>query len=73
MLRIFLAISLFSSITLADDGNMGGGGFTDDGNMGGGGRICTQNCNTADQTDKRVSETNDFLGYVQDFLAKIFG
>ena len=35
-IKIFLVISLFSSIALAD-GQMGGGGFADDGQMSGGG------------------------------------
>lgn len=70
MLRIFLVISLFSSIALAE-GDMGGGGFTD-GDMGGGGKPCA-NCQTTDQTDRNSTETNDFLGYVQEFLAKILG
>jgi hypothetical protein len=39
MKRFALAIALacvLSGAALADDGNMGQGGFTDDGNMGGG-------------------------------------
>lgn len=70
MLRIVLVISLFSSIALAD-GDMGSGGFTD-GDMGSGGKPCA-NCQTIDQTDRNTNETNDLLGYVQDFLAKILG
>ena len=73
-LKTFLVIALFSSIALAD-GNMGTGGFTEDGNMGTGGKTCTQNCPVIEQTDKnsKDQETNGFLGYVQDFLAKILG
>ena len=73
-LKIFLVIALFSSITLAD-GNMGTGGFMEDGNMGTGGKTCTQNCLSIDQTDRNSNDqqTNDFFGYVQDFLAKILG
>jgi hypothetical protein len=72
-IKFFLVIALFSSITLANDGNMGGGGFTDDGNMGGGGRPCTQNCVPADQTDRNITETDSLLEYVQAFLIKILG
>ena len=34
-IKIFLVISLFASVALAD-GQMGGGGFADDGQMNGG-------------------------------------
>jgi len=72
--KVALAISLFSSITLAE-GDMGTGGFTD-GDMGTGGRTCTQNCQTSDQTIKtnKNSETFDsVLDYIQKFLFEIFG
>ncbi|CAN5505067.1 hypothetical protein BH10ACI1_BH10ACI1_26830 [soil metagenome] len=73
MLKIFLVISLFSSIALAD-GDMGTGGFTD-GDMGTGGKTCTQNCPTVNQTVKnsKDQEINSVLEYVQDFLARILG
>ena len=64
-IKLFLVIALFSSIALADDGNMSNGG-----------RTCTQNCLVADQTieNSKDQETNNpVLDYVQDFLAKIFG
>lgn len=62
-LKFFLVVALFSSITLADDGNMGNGGKT-----------CTQNCLISDQTINDKKEANNsVLDYVQDFLIKIFG
>lgn len=71
-IKIFLVVALFSSITLADDGNMSNGGFTDDGNMSNGGKTCTQNCLSVDQTT-RDTETNSFLESVQEYLTEIFG
>lgn len=63
-IKFFLIVALFSSITLADDGNMGTGN-----------RNCTQQtpCLVADQKDENTNEENGILEYVQEFLAKILG
>ncbi|HMS40395.1 MAG TPA: hypothetical protein PKE69_09225 [Pyrinomonadaceae bacterium] len=63
-IKFFLVITLFGSITLADDGNMGTSN-----------RNCTQqqSCLVADQNDENANEENGILEYVQEFLAKILG
>ena len=63
-IKIFLVVALFSSITLADEGNMSNGGKT-----------CTQNCFSVDQTTRNTEnyETDGFLEYVQEYLTKLFG
>lgn len=40
-IKFFLIISLFASVALADDGQMGSGNLTDDGQMGGGNKTCS--------------------------------
>ncbi len=62
--KFFLVIALFSSITLADDGNMGTGN-----------KNCTQQnpCLIDDQNDENTNEKNSVLDIVQEFLTKIFG
>lgn len=62
--KSFLVIALFSSITLADDGNMGGGN-----------RNCPQqqSCLVAEQNEENTGEKNGILEYVQEFLVKILG
>lgn len=63
-IKFFLVIALFSSITLADDGNMGSGN-----------KSCTaQNtCFAVEQNDENANEKNGILVYVQEFLLKILG
>ena len=63
-IKFFLVIALFSSITLADEGNMGSGN-----------KSCTaqQPCFVNDQNDENTNEKNAVLVYVQEFLEKILG
>lgn len=76
MVKFFLIISLFASAAIADDGHMGGGGFTDDGHMGGGGYTCSQdkmdeNGNCPDNGGDDLA--GSVLFFVKDYLAKLIG
>lgn len=62
-LKLMLVVSLFSSIVLADDGNMGNGGKT-----------CPPGqttCRAVDET-KDTNQTDSILGFIQNYLFSIF-
>lgn len=81
-LKLFLAICLFSSVTLAD-GDMTTGGYA--GDMTTGGKTCTENCvaddgqnddTTASSDTSISSQTQDdetVLTLIQDYLFSLFG
>jgi hypothetical protein len=74
--KFFLIISLFASITLADDGSMNNGGLScnpevetcanDDGSMNNGGFADDGSMNNGGLTDS-------VLIFVKDYLAKLLG
>lgn len=70
MLKLFLVVCLFSSVTFAE-GDMGDGGYSGDGDMGDGGRLaCTENCVV--NVNQKEAE-NSILSFVRDYLVSIFG
>jgi hypothetical protein len=80
-LKVFLAVCLFSSVTLA--GDMTTGGFA--GDMTTGGKTCTQNCITDDGQNDDTTTANDansssqtqddesILTVIQEYLFSLFG
>ncbi|CAN5688521.1 hypothetical protein BH20ACI4_BH20ACI4_22160 [soil metagenome] len=74
--KFFLIIALFASITMADDGQMGGGNFGDDGQMGGGNVTCTEDEGQMGGGNIDCDEeglTDSVLIFVKGYLAKFLG
>lgn len=64
--KIFLIISLFASVALAD-GQIGGGGFADDGQIGGGGKVAD------DGSMGSGGLTDSVMIFVEEYLAALLG
>lgn len=74
--KFFLIISLFASIALADDGQMGSGGFADDGQMGSGGYTCNEEVETCSNEDGQMGSggfADSMSIFIKDYLAKLLG
>jgi hypothetical protein len=83
--KFFLIISLFASIALADDGQMGSGGYTcnpevetcDEGQMGSGGFADDGQMGSGGFAEEGQMGSGGFadpvLIFVKDYLTKLFG
>jgi hypothetical protein len=71
--KLFLIISLFASISLADEGHMGGGGFAPDGHMGGGGYTCEPERDENCPDDEGDGLTGSIMIYIKKYLEDLFG
>lgn len=60
MLKLTLVIALFGSMAMADDGQMGSGGFA----------ACTENCSETEQSAANITTTTseDILFFVNEYL-----
>ncbi len=75
-IKLFLIISLFASIALAD-GHMGGGGFAEDGHTGSGNYTCNaethENCPQEDGHMGGGGLADSTIIFIKNYLAKLFG
>lgn len=69
--KLFLIVSLFCSVAIADDGNMGNGGRTDP-------PPCTENCLVAGGTitpndSEQANSEDSIFSIIRDYLYDLLG
>ncbi len=69
-MKLFLIISLFCSVALADDGDMNTGNKSDDGS--GGGLTCAE-CVIYGDTEDNAEKDNSIIMIIRDFLSDLLG